>query len=161
MSFRVRIALISATAVAVAFAAAAWVTYGTAQRELIAEVDVSLQERIEQIEQSTNPIELIAVLGAFDERLPRGPFERGVRGFDAIFWQFVPSGAGRAITDFPGEGGMPFGPAEQAVLEGVGGFPIFPNRSNWMKYSLSVRLMQSCVSNDWLRRAQRQFRMIF
>ncbi|MDJ0923700.1 MAG: HAMP domain-containing sensor histidine kinase [Acidimicrobiia bacterium] len=119
MSFRVRIALISATAVAVAFAVAAWITYGTAQRELIAEVDISLQERIEQIEQSTNPIELIAVLGAFDERLPRGPFERGVRGFDAIFWQFVPSGgAGTAITDFPGEGGLPFGPAEQAVLEG-------------------------------------------
>lgn len=118
MSFRVRIALISAAAVAIAFTVAAWITYSATQRELIAEVDTSLRQRIEQIEQTTNPLELIAVLGAFDERVARGPFERGVRGFDAIFWQFVPRFSGPAITDFPGEGGLPYGPGEQQVIDG-------------------------------------------
>jgi two-component system sensor histidine kinase MprB len=117
MSFRVRIALISAAAVAVAFTVAAFITYGTTQRELIDEVDASLQQRIEQIQQTSNPLELIAVLGAFDERV-RGPFERGVRGFDAIFWQFVPGAAGPAITDFPGDGGLPFEAFEQQVMDG-------------------------------------------
>ena len=118
MSFRVRIALISAAAVAVAFAIAAWVTYSTTQRELIAEVDDSLYGRLERIEEVNNPLDLVAVLGGFDSALPRGPFERGVRGFDAIFWQFVPTESGPAITDYPVEGGLPFGPAEQAVIEG-------------------------------------------
>ncbi len=118
MSFRVRIALISAAAVAVAFAIAAWVTYSTTQRELIAEVDASLYERLEKIEEVNNPVDLFAVLGGFDSGLVRGPFERGVRGFDAIFWQFVPSQSGPAITDYPGEGGLPFGPAEQLVVDG-------------------------------------------
>lgn len=118
MSFRVRIALISAAAVAVAFTVAAWITYGAAQRELIGEVDASLRQRIERIEQTTNPLELIAVLGAFDERAAPGPFGRGMSGFDAIFWQFVPNASGPAITDFPGEGGLPFGAEEQMVIDG-------------------------------------------
>ena len=119
MSFRVRIALVSAAAVAIAFAVAAWITYSTTQRELIAEVDESLHNRVEQIERSTNPLELIAVLGAFEERSPRGPFERGVSGFDAIFWQFVPNGVGPAITDYPGTGGLPIDTLEQQVIDGV------------------------------------------
>ncbi len=118
MSFRVRIALISAAAVAVAFAIATWVTYSATQRELIAEVDASLYERIERIEEVNNPLDLFAVLGGFDGGSARGPFARGVRGFDAIFWQFVPAASGPAITDYPGEGGLPFGAVEQAVVDG-------------------------------------------
>lgn len=118
MSFRVRIALISAAAVAVAFTVAALITYRAAERELIAEVDISLRQRVEQIEQTSNPLELVALLGAFDERAARSPFERGVRGFDAIFWQFVPGTTGPAITDYPGEGGLPFGAQEQKVIDG-------------------------------------------
>lgn len=118
MSLRVRIALISAAAVAVAFAIAAVVTFTATERELVAEVDDSLRDRVERIRDADNPLELVAVLGAFDERLARSPFERGVRGFDAIFWQFVPA-AGTAITDYPGAGGLPFGSAEVEVASGA------------------------------------------
>ena len=147
MSFRVRIALISAAAVAIAFAIAAWVTYSTAQRELIAEVDASLYERVEKIEEVTNPLDLFAVLGGFDSGLARGPFERGVRGFDAIFWQFVPASSGPAITDYPGDGGLPFGPLEQTVVDGdaitvIRTVDVGDDRLRVLTSSLSIGAMQ-------------------
>ena len=117
MSLRVRIALISAAAVAIAIGIAAFVTFTATERELIAEVDASLHDRVERIQNADNPFELIAAL-AFDERAGRSPFDRGLRGFDAVFWQFVPSG-GPAITDYPGSEGLPFGPAEQEVADGL------------------------------------------
>lgn len=117
MSLRVRIALLSAAAVAVAIAIAAVVTFNATERELIAEVDDSLRDRVEGITLADNPFELMALLGGFDDRIGRSPFERGVRGFDAIFWQFVPD-RGPAITDYPGEGGLPFGSVEQSVADG-------------------------------------------
>jgi two-component system sensor histidine kinase MprB len=123
LSLRVRIALISAAAVAVAIAIAAVVTFNATERELIAEVDDSLRDRIEQIERAENPFELIALLGGFEERAGRTPFERGLRGFDAIFWQYVPD-RGPAITDYPGEGGLPLGSAEQDVATGVSSMAI-------------------------------------
>lgn len=118
MSLRVRIALISAAAVAVAIAIAAVVTFNATERELIAEVDDSLRNKIEQITQADNPFELMALLGGFEERAGRSPFERGLSGFDAIFWQFVPD-RGPAITDYPGDGGLPLGTAEQGVVDGA------------------------------------------
>ena len=147
MSFRVRIALISAAAVAIAFAIAAWVTYSTAQRELIAEVDASLYERVEKIEEVNNPLDLFAVLGGFDSGLARGPFERGVRGFDAIFWQFVPASSGPAITDYPGDGGLPFGPLEQTVVDGdavtvIRTVDVGDDRLRVLTSSLSIGAMQ-------------------
>lgn len=147
MSFRVRIALISAAVVAVAFAIAAWLTYSTTQRELIAEVDASLYERLERIEEVNNPLDLLAVLGGFDSGLARGPFERGVRGFDAIFWQFVPSASGPALTDYPGEGGLPFGPPEQAVIDGqavtaIRTVDVGDDRLRVLTSSLSIGAMQ-------------------
>jgi two-component system sensor histidine kinase MprB len=88
LSLRLRIALISATAVAIAIAIAAIVTYNAAKSELIAEVDASLYERVEQVEEADNIFEVAAALIPFDETRQRGPFERGSRGFDAIYWRF-------------------------------------------------------------------------
>ena len=119
MTLRLRIALISAAAVAIAFAIAAWVTFRATERELIAEVDASLYDRVERIEQVENVFDLIAVLSPFDDPVPSGPFSRGVRGFDAIFWQYVPGDRAPAITDYPGEGGLPVGPRERAVIDGT------------------------------------------
>lgn len=116
MSLRVRIALLSAAAVAIAIGIAAFVTFTATERELIAEVDASLHDRIDRIQDADNPFELIAAL-AFDGRAGRSPFDRGLRGFDAVFWQFVPTG-GPAITDYPGSDGLPFGPLEQDVADG-------------------------------------------
>lgn len=117
MSFRVRIALISAAAVAVAFAIATWVTYSTTQRELIAEVDTSLYERVEAVERADGLFELISVLSPFDETRLRGPFERGERGFDAIFWQFFVQDGGTIIKYDLG-GNLPVGPLDEAVING-------------------------------------------
>ena len=117
MSFRVRIALISAAAVAIAFAIATWVTYSTTQRELIAEVDASLYERVEAVERADGLFELISVLGPFNESRFRGPFERGESGFDAIFWQFFIEEGG-AIIKYDLGGNLPVGPLDEAVING-------------------------------------------
>jgi two-component system sensor histidine kinase MprB len=117
VSFRVRIALISAAAVAIAFAIATWVTYSTTQRELIAEVDASLYERVEAVERADGLFELISVLSPFDEPGLRGPFERGERGFDAIFWQFFVRDGGTIIKYDLG-GNLPVGPLDEAVING-------------------------------------------
>jgi two-component system sensor histidine kinase MprB len=118
LTLRLRIALVSAAAVAIAIAIAAWIAFSATERELIAEVDASLYDRVERIEQVDNLFELIAVLNPFESRIPSEPFSRGVRGFDAIFWQYVPGERSPAITDYPGEGGLPVGPAERAVING-------------------------------------------
>lgn len=117
MNLRVRIALISAAAVAVAIAIAALVTFSTTKRELLAEVDASLYDRVEQVDQADNLFELVAALSPFDERGGRSPFQRGERGFDAIFWQFFISDGG-VITQYDLGGDLPIGPAEQAVISG-------------------------------------------
>ncbi len=116
MSLRVRIALISAGAVAVAVAIAALLTYSATKSELIAEVDSSLYLRLEQFEE----IEDLRDLGQAvrQESQSSGPFRRGRRGFDAIFWQYLLVGTSTAVTDFPGSGGLPIGPLEQAVYDG-------------------------------------------
>lgn len=88
MNLRVRIALISAAAVAVAIAIAALITFEATERELIAEVDESLIERVEQVDRAGNLLQLVAALGPFEENRARGPFERGAQGFDAIYWRF-------------------------------------------------------------------------
>ena len=113
MSLRVRIALISAVAVAIAFAVAALVTYNATRSELIAEVDQSLNERVEKLERAGNTIELIAALSPFDDA-PRGPFERGQRGFDAIYWRFFISDGTRIEVG----GNLPLGPQEEKVIAG-------------------------------------------
>ncbi len=113
MSLRVRIALISAVAVAIAFAVAALATYHTTKSELIAEVDQSLYDRVESLERADNIIELFAALSPFDEG-PRGPFERGQRGFDAIYWRFFMSDG--TLLDYGRN--LPLGPQEQRVLAG-------------------------------------------
>ena len=117
MSFRVRIALISAAAVAIAFAIATWVTYSTTQRELIAEVDASLYERVAAVERADGLFELVSVLNPFDDARFRGPFERGERGFDAIFWQFFIQDGGTIIKYDLG-GNLPVGPLDEAVING-------------------------------------------
>lgn len=117
MNLRVRIALISAAAVAVAIAIAALVTFSTTKRELIAEVDDSLYSRVQQVDEADNLFELVAALSPFDERGGRDPFQRGERGFDAIFWQFFISDGG-VITQYDLGGDLPVGPAEQAVISG-------------------------------------------
>jgi two-component system sensor histidine kinase MprB len=88
LNLRVRIALISAAAVAVAIAIAALVTFQATERELIAEVDESLFDRVEQVNRAGNLFQLVAALGPFEEGRTRGPFERGTQGFDAIYWRF-------------------------------------------------------------------------
>jgi two-component system sensor histidine kinase MprB len=117
LNLRVRIALISAAAVAVAIAIAALVTFSTTKRELIAEVDDSLYSRVQQVDEADNLFELVAALSPFDERGGRDPFQRGERGFDAIFWQFFISDGG-VITQYDLGGDLPVGPAEQAVISG-------------------------------------------
>ncbi len=117
MNLRVRIALISAAAVAIAIAIAALVTFNATKRELIAEVDQSLYDRVEQVDEADNLFELLAALGPFDEGRARGPFERGARGFDAIYWRFfIEADGGYAEYDFGGN--LPFGPEEESVLNG-------------------------------------------
>ena len=113
MSLRVRIALISAVAVAIAFSVAALVSYNTTRSELIAEVDQSLYDRIEQLEDAGNLVEVVAALGPFDEG-PRSPFDRGRRGFDAIYWRFFINDG--TLIDFGGN--LPLGPQEQSVIAG-------------------------------------------
>ncbi len=116
MSLRFRIALISASAVAVAITIAAVVTFSAAKHELIAEVDASLYERADRIVEVENLVELASALSRFEDGLARGPFERGVRGFDAIFWQFI---GVEGLSLFPGfPGGLPVGSEEQAVIDG-------------------------------------------
>lgn len=119
MSLRVRIALISAVAVAIAFAVAALVTYNTTRSELIAEVDQSLYDRVEQLERAGNLVEVVAALSPFDES-PRSPFERGQRGFDAIYWRFFINDG--PVLDYGGN--LPLGPEEQRVIAGDLGYVV-------------------------------------
>lgn len=114
MSLRVRIALISAGAVAVAIAVAAFVTFHTAKSELLAEVDGSLRERVERFEGVDDFGDLVRAFASFDNEGQRGPFDRGTRGFDAIYVQFLPADSTRAIA-FPIA--LPIGPQEQAVYD--------------------------------------------
>lgn len=118
MSLRLRIALISASAVAVAIAIGAVLTFNATRNELIAEVDASLHQRVEQIKEVDDLGDLIQVLNPFGERGARGgPFERGVRGFDAIFFRFVSGDGIVMVTDFPG--GLQISSAEQGVVDGT------------------------------------------
>lgn len=114
LSLRVRIALISAAAVAVAFAVAALVTYNAAERELIAEIDQSLHNRVDQLERAGNIIEVVAALSPFDEGQSRGPFARGERGFDAIYWRFFINDG--TLINYGLD--LPLGPEEQSVMAG-------------------------------------------
>ena len=87
MTLRGRIALIAATAVAVAVASASIAGYNSARRELIEEIDASLLERAEQFAR-------FPMLPAFEARrslgrAPTDPFGRGGRGFDALYFQAV------------------------------------------------------------------------
>jgi two-component system sensor histidine kinase MprB len=99
MSLRVRVALISASAVAIAIAIAAFVSYNAARRELIAEVDTTLYDRLE----------LIARAGGFEDLIGELPqvsttpdeqslFSRPLRGFDAIFFRAVRSDGTIAVA---------------------------------------------------------------
>lgn len=117
MSFRARIALISATAVAIAIALAALVTYTTTKHELMAEVDTSLKERIATFQEANDLealVERLVGLAASDY----GPFSRGERGFDAIFFQFWPTDSTKTYTNYS-SGGLPIGDLEQAVYDGT------------------------------------------
>ncbi len=114
MSLRLRIALISASAVAIAIALAALITFNTTKSELLAEVDESLFEKVEQVDSADNMLELVAALSPFDETRSRGPFERGTRGFDAIYWRFFISDG--TVIDLSGN--LPLGPAEESVIAG-------------------------------------------
>ncbi len=115
MSLRVRIALISAGAVAIAIAIAALITFNATKSELLAEVDASLKTRVEHFEQIDDFRGLLAAFASLEEPDQRGPFGRGASGFDAIYVQFLPAGATTAIG-YPTP--LPVGPAEQAVFDG-------------------------------------------
>ncbi len=114
MSLRVRIALISAAAVAIAIALAAITTFNTTKSELLAEVDESLYEKVEQVDLADNMLELVAALSPFDDSRNRGPFERGARGFDAIYWRFFINDG--SVVDLSGN--LPLDDPEQRVLAG-------------------------------------------
>lgn len=116
MNFRARIALISAAAVAIAIALAALVTYTTAKHELIAEVDESLHQRLDAFQEIEDLNDLEAAFGLSNSS--NGPFSRADRGFDAIFFAFRPAGSAALIHNYPQEGGLPIGDAEQAVYDG-------------------------------------------
>lgn len=124
MSLRVRIALISASAVAIAIAIAALVTYHTTKTQLLDEVDASLHDRlaafqeIEDLSRVEDLFELGRALGLGSRAY--GPFSRGDSGFDAIFFQYWPTDAPGALTDYTlEEGGLPIGEPEQAVYNGT------------------------------------------
>lgn len=119
MSLRVRIAFLAAAAVAIAFAVGAVVTYNVTRHELTAEVDESLYRKVEQIKQVDDVRELFSVLASGDSDRGGdrdGIFGRGLRGFDAIFFQYVLRGEGAVLIQYPG--GLPIGPEEQAVVDG-------------------------------------------
>ena len=116
MSLRVRIALISAGAVAVAIAIAALITFNTTKSELLTEVDTSLQERVEQFSTISEFGDLFAAFSRFERPGDRGPFDRGSGGFDAIYFQFLSNQSATAIA-YPLA--LPVGPQEQAVYDGV------------------------------------------
>lgn len=116
MSLRVRVALISASAVAIAIAIAAFVSYNAARRELIAEVDTTLYDRLE----------FIARVGGFEDLIGDLPpvtttpddqslFSRPLRGFDAIFFRAVRSDGTIAVTSTLD---WPIGAEAQAVIAG-------------------------------------------
>jgi len=118
MSFRVRVAMISAVAVAIAIALAALVTYNATRRELLAEVDESLQIRLDTIGEAEDLLDLIGALRGDADR-GYGPFGRAERGFDAIFYQYWPTGSPALVHNYTQEGGLPIGEAEQAVYDGT------------------------------------------
>lgn len=115
MSFRARIALISAAAVAIAIALAALVTYNTTKRELMAEVDQSLYQRMAPF---TEAQDLQGLEDAFRGLVEsdHGLFSRGERGFDAIFFQYWPTDSAKAYTNYGG--GLPVSQVEQTVYDG-------------------------------------------
>lgn len=117
MSFRARIALISASAVAIAIALAALVTYNTTRRELMAEVDQSLNERMERFAQAEDLPGLQEAFHGLAES-DHGLFSRGETGFDAIFFQYWPTDSPNALTNYLRDGGLPIGQTEQAVYDG-------------------------------------------
>ena len=113
MSLRVRIALISAAAVAIAIFIAALATFSTAKRELIAEIDQSLYNKVDDIDNAATLFELGSALSPFNENRVRGPFDRGERGFDAIYWRFFIDGN---IYVFGGD--LPLDSFEETVIYG-------------------------------------------
>lgn len=115
LSLRVRIALISAGAVAIAIAIAAVITFNTTKSELLAEVDTSLTDLVERFDETDNFRDLFAAFVS-EDRPDRNPFGRGSRGFDAVYFQFLPREATTAIA-FPVA--LPVGPEEQSVYDGT------------------------------------------
>jgi two-component system sensor histidine kinase MprB len=115
MSFRARIALISATAVAIAIALAALITYTTTRHELLAEVDGSLQQRLDTLQEIEDLPALITALRSDGDS---EAFGHGTSGFDKIFYQFNPEGSTTLVHTYPVEGGLPIGAQEQAVYDG-------------------------------------------
>ncbi len=90
MSLRARLALISASAVALVVIVAVVVAQGVARRELLGQIDDSLHERAEVL---TRHPDVILFPGNEQRRFPvAGPgelFGRGARTFDALFVQAV------------------------------------------------------------------------
>lgn len=118
MSLRLRIALSAAVAVAMAIGLAGFVTFTLARSRLIAEVDESLAARAEI---AVNLGDLGKILALRPQLAPRRPprslFDRGARGFDAIFFQGLD--AGGAVVFPPVRGApLPVGEADLAVLAG-------------------------------------------
>jgi two-component system sensor histidine kinase MprB len=118
VSFRVRITLIAAAAVAIAIALAALVTYNTTRRELLSEVDHSLQERMALFAAVQDQTSLEEALRG-DADNDHGPLSRGDTGFDAVFYRFLPTDSPIALTNYSKTGGLPIGAAEQAVYDGT------------------------------------------
>ncbi|MCP4304062.1 MAG: HAMP domain-containing histidine kinase [bacterium] len=114
MSLRVRIAIISAGAVAIAIAIATLITFNATKSELLTEVDASLIEIVEGFDEVDDLRDLFTAFVS-GERPDRNPFGRGARGFDAVYFQFLPREATTAIA-FPVA--LPVGPAEQSVYDG-------------------------------------------
>ena len=112
MSFRARIALISAAAVAIAIALAALITYTTTRHALLAEVDGSLHQRFDLIQSAEDSAGFLsALVGSPSTDDPEAEIP-----FDQIVYQYVPSGSASGLSNRGG--GLPIGSQEQAVYDG-------------------------------------------
>lgn len=112
MSFRARIALISAAAVAIAIALATLITYTTTRHALLAEVDGSLHQRFDLIQSAEDSAGFLsALVGSPSTDDPEAEIP-----FDQIVYQYVPSGSASGLSNRGG--GLPIGSQEQAVYDG-------------------------------------------
>ncbi len=122
MRLRTRMALISATAVAVVVIVAVVLAQQVARRELMGEIDQSLVDRVDAIgsalgqgQDADDFGEAVAGrAGRFRRVGPEDIFGRGGSGFDAVFYQVVfADGRVRAPTDQPVE--LPVEPIDLAL----------------------------------------------